>query len=44
MGIPINLKQANKTHSLWGPGIGSQDPDKTRDEGDDWIANRIAKK
>ena len=44
MDIPINLKQANKTHSLWGPGIGSQDPYKTSDEGDDSRLKELQKK
>ena len=42
MGIPINLKQANKKRSLWGLGIGSQDPDKTHDGGDDWLDKGVA--
>lgn len=41
MGIPINLKRENKTHSMCGPGIRSQDLNKTHD-GDNWQAKRIA--
>jgi hypothetical protein len=44
MGILINLKQGNKTHGLWGPRIGSQDPHKTHDEKDDWLAKKLQKK